>query len=176
MAAGDPIVVKFVLDPEEYLRAIRSSHASHSRTVLRILGLLLVVAVLQAIWVKGQKAPGQGWRVGLPVGFLAVGVMYWWNLRVGPKRALDKLGPSKLPMKSLWRFSEEFIECTTQLEDSRLDWKSLVGFKETEAYFFLVPSTGHGSVIPKSGFAVAEDVASFRELLARKTQDASSSS
>ena len=129
-----------------------------------IAALISLFGILAAFNPTKYLSSGVMLRFGVMIFLVLVVVCF-----VGtPKWLLRRRLPKSLPLEQTWRFSEEGVEISSNIEDSRLSWNTYCGFAETEDYFYLLPSPRILNILPKSSFAAPEDVKAFRELVTRK--------
>ena len=76
-------------------------------------------------------------------------------------------GKAPAPSSTRWRFSETGIITEDPTAATQLQWKVFLQVRETKTLFLLFSHQHYAHVIPKRAFASAEDLANFRELLAR---------
>lgn len=77
-------------------------------------------------------------------------------------------GKAPTPASTRWLFSETGITTEDPTAATQLQWKVFFQVRETKTLFLLFSHPHYANVIPKRAFATAEDLAHFRELLARR--------
>jgi hypothetical protein len=77
-------------------------------------------------------------------------------------------GKAPTPASTRWLFSETGITTEDPTAATQLQWNVFFQVRETKTLFLLFSHPHYANVIPKRAFATAEDLAHFRELLARR--------
>jgi len=76
-------------------------------------------------------------------------------------------GKASTPTSTRWSFSASGVTTEDATAATQLQWKVFIRVRETKTLFLLFSHPHYANVIPKRAFTSAEDLAHFRELLAR---------
>jgi hypothetical protein len=171
MLAPKSIEISFQLTQQEIYQANIAIALRRYNTLIWLLVffaafifLLFVTAIHSSASALRGFTPGTVLLTILaPVFFIA---MLFWSAQAAA-RATFRANPS-LQGPTLWSFSEDGIVTVGPAGRTQLQWTNYFLARETGTLFLLFPQQHLANVIPKRAFANDQEIAAFRELLAKQ--------